>query len=286
MSAKHLFAGILLTVAAGATPVIAQSVPPSSNGPQSLPYLPSTSGPPSSAITNPSTMPQPVSPSANEWLNSPCFCNGPTGKNGPIGSEFFVLSGPTIATGPSIQAKFANVGWMVESGARTLLFNTSNDAAWTAVLALAYQYNDGSGRPPPFAFFGNANIPVTIRDIHRYGLTFGGGRDWFMCGQFPNLGSGTSLRVGLETGGRWGYEHVNLNLIINDPSGQNSFLEKSKVYGGYYIGAHADLEVPMGSWVWVCGLRAEWGINWGTVIPLQNNNIQDINLLFSTGFRY
>ena len=294
MRAKHLFAGVLLTTAIGAVPILAQPMTPPSGGSPTVPIIPPPStlptipppAYPAAVIANPTGGLQPVSPSASDWLNSPCLCNGPIGKNGPIGSEIFLMTGPTIPGGPAVQARYANTGWMVETGARTLLFNPGGDAAWTVLLALTYQYNDGNGRVAPFNYFNEPGLPVTIRDIHRYTFTFGGGRDWFLFGQAPLGCNGSNLRVGLETGGRWGGQHVNLNLIIDDPTGRNNFLERYKVYGGYYLGAHVDFEIPMGSWVWFGGFRTEWGVNFGNVIPFQNNTLMDVNLLFSTGFRY
>src|SRR5262245_56024160 len=210
MRAQNLFTGVLLTTAMGVVPLLAQPTVPPTGNPPPMPMFPTIpppnypAGPPASypaaAIANPPGGLQPVSPSASDWLNSPCLCNGPTGKNGPIGSEFFLMTGPTIPVGSSIQAQYANTGWMVEGGARTLLFNTAGDAAWTLILALTYQYNDGSGRVAPFNFFNDPGLPVTIRDIHRYSMTFGGGRDWFLVDRGALGIAGSSLRLGLETG--------------------------------------------------------------------------------------
>jgi len=298
MRAKHLFVGVLLTTAIVAVPLLAQ--PPATGTPPPMPIpppavfpVPAPAGYPAAAIANPAGGLQPVSRSASDWLNSPCLCNGPTGKNGPIGSEFFIMTGPKIPFGSSIEARYANTGWMVEGGARSLFFNPSNDAAWIVLVALTYQYNDGSGRVAPFDYFkAEPQVPVTIRDIHRYSMTFGGGRDWFFYDRDPLGHGGSSLRLGLETGGRWGGEHINLNLIADDPrsppdiQSQRIFLERFKVYGGYYLAAHADIEVPKDSWVWFAGFRAEWAVNFGDVIPFQNNTLFDVNLLLTTGFRY
>src|SRR4051794_30901162 len=103
MSAKHLIAGLMLTAALGigssqAQPVTLPAPSPLAN-PMALPNgvgLPLTPNTPSAALVNPAPLPEPISPSATEWLNSPFLCGGPTGKNGPIGSEYFVLTGPSI----------------------------------------------------------------------------------------------------------------------------------------------------------------------------------------------
>src|SRR5437763_1325084 len=189
MSAKHLMAGVLLTTAIAAVPVLAQPMTPPGTNPSLIPTIPppGAAPPPYSAavIANPAGGLQPVSPSASDWLNSPCLCNGPTGKNGPIGSEFFLLTGPSIPVANSIQDRFANTGWMVEIGARSLSFNPGGDKAWTVMLGLHYQYNNGSGVPAPFNFFNSPDLPVTIRDVQRYAFNFGGGRDWFLIGAAP-----------------------------------------------------------------------------------------------------
>jgi hypothetical protein len=298
MSAKHLFAGVLLTAAIGVAPVLAQPMTPPGAYSPVVPTIPPPGAAaavpppfPAAVIADPGAGVQPVSPSASDWLKSPCLCNGPTGKNGPIGSELFLLTGPSIPVGNSVQDRFADTGWMVEIGARSLFFNPEGDKAWTVMLGLSYQYNNGSGVPAPFNYFNSPELPVTIREIHRYAFNFGGGRDWFLFGNSPLGCDGANLRFGFETGGRWGGQHVNMNLIINNPlvtsvDPRGTFLERYKVYGGYYLAAHIDMEVPMGSWVWFGGFRAEWALDFGNVIPFQNNTGQDINLLLSTGFRY
>lgn len=291
MRARHLFVGVVLTTAIGAVPLCAQPTSPYSPtiptvpAPGNLPTVPPP-GYPSAAIANPPAGLQPVSPSATDWLNNPCLCNGPTGKNGPIGSEFFLMTGPTIPFGSSIQAQYVRTGWMVEGGARSLFFNPPADAAWILLVGLSYQYNNGSGSVAPFNYFNEPGLPVTIRDLHRYALTFGGGRDWFLYDREPLGHGGSNLRLGLETGGRWGGQHVNLNLIVDDPESRGNFLERFKVYGAYYLAAHADIEIPKESWVWFAGFRAEWAVNFGDVIPYQNNTLFDVNLLLTTGFRY
>jgi hypothetical protein len=236
-------------------------------------------------------MPQPVSPSAADWVNGTlCNCCGPTGKNGPIGAETFIFTGPTIPGGTGILPRFANTGWMVEGGIRSLFFNTRQDAAWALIMGLTYQYNNGSGNVPPFAILVPP-VHVRVREIHRFSWSVGVGRDWFLYGQAQDLGSGTNFRMGFDTGGRWGGERVNLNVTEPNPPFANlppndDFLHNYKTYGGYYIAAHADLEVPMSSWVWFVGFRTEWGINFSNVVPPQSGNMQDINLLMTTGIRF
>jgi hypothetical protein len=228
---------------------------------------------------------QPVSPAAKSWIeSSPCLCCGPVGRNGPIGSEYFLATGPSIPIGGGTLAQQINTGWMTEWGARALFFNRADNAAWTAKVALNYVYNDGSGKVPVFQYFG---LPVRIRDLHRWSYTWGVGRDWFLLGNArPDCSGGPNLRFGADTGGRWGTSHVNLNLIINDPLAISNYLRRQDVFWAYYLGAHLDFEVPLGSWVWTTGLRAEYNFHFTDILPGGGNQLQDVNILLSTGFRY
>lgn len=93
------------------------------------------------------------------------------------------------------------------------------------------------------------------------------------------------MRAGFDLGTRWGTEKVDLD-IINDPIDDSTYRHRSDNYGGVVLGWHAYVEVPMRAWTWVGGLRAEYGYNWSELLPGQNSNIHDVNLLFTTGFRY
>src|SRR5262245_9467796 len=124
--------------------------PPLSQSAPLTPMSPSMNSSPSSALIGETQI---VSPSAQNWLNgSPCYCCGPVGAHGPIGAEAFVMTGPTLPAGGGTLAPRLHSGFMVEWGGRSLFFNSANDAAWTATLAVSYQINAGIGASSPFLF--------------------------------------------------------------------------------------------------------------------------------------
>jgi hypothetical protein len=218
---------------------------------------------------------------AQSWANG--LGALPVGRDGPIGEELYFWNGPSIPVGGGILSQQLNTGWMAEVGGRVLLFNAARTSAWVARAGVAFQYNDGSGNVNPFDYFG---FPVTIRDYFRWSGIYAVGRDWFMVGRSPFGPRDASLRCGWDVGGRYGTSHVNLNLIIDDPLMQSNYLRRHDVFGGFEVGTHLDFEVPMGAWVWVAGVRAEWAYNFTDIMPGQKTNIQDVNILFTTGIRY
>ncbi len=207
----------------------------------------------------------------------------PVGRDGPIGEELYFWNGPSIPVGGGILSQQLNTGWMVEAGGKALLFNADQSAAWVSRVGITFQYNDGSGNVNPFDYFG---LPVRVRDYFRWAGTFGVGRDWFLVGQSPIGPRNANLRYGFDFGGRWGTSHVNLNLDIDDPLMQSNYLRRHDVFGTFDIGLHLGFEIPMGGWVWSGGIRSEWAYNFTDILPAQKTNIQDVNILFTTGIRY
>jgi hypothetical protein len=218
---------------------------------------------------------------AREWADG--LGSLPVGRDGPIGSEIYFWNGPSFPVGGGILEQQSNVGWMAEAGGRALLFNSACTAAWTMRAGVAFQYNNGRGNVPSFDFFG---LPVTVRDYIRWSGVFAVGRDWFLPGQLPFGPRNSNLRAGLDVGGFWGTSHVNLNVIVDDPLMQSNYLRRHDVFGGIKTGAHVSFEIPLGGWIWVTGIRTEYAFNFTDILPGQKRNIQDINVLCSTGFRY
>ena len=63
-------------------------------------------------------------------------------------------------------------------------------------------------------------------------------------------------------------------------------MRKHDVYHGVFLGAHADYEIPMGATILFGGLRTQWGYTWTDLIPPQDGEIMDVNLLMTLGVRY
>jgi hypothetical protein len=278
MGAKRLHCGVLILSLMGASAVSAQ--PPSGNPNVASPYGNMGIVPPAGGANPYQFDPLPGS-AAQNWSNG--LGSLPVGRDGPVGEEIYFWNGPSFPIGGGILDRQLNPGWMSELGGRGLLFNAAGTAAWTVRGGVAFQYNNGSGDVGNFDFFG---MPVKVRDYFRWSGVFAMGRDWFLSGQLPFGPRNSNLRAGFDVGGFWGTSHVNLNLDIVDPLMQSNFLRRHDVFGGIKTGTHVSFEIPLGGWVWVGGIRTEYGFNFTDIMPDQKHNIQDLNVLLSTGFRY
>jgi hypothetical protein len=220
---------------------------------------------------------------AESWVSG--IGNLPVGKDGPIGEELFFYQGPVVVAGTGTLANKIDTGWMVEGGGRALLFNRNQDGAWTLSTGVAFQYNNGTGNAGSFDYFG---LPVDVRNLFRVSATASVGYDWFRQGMMPFGNGQDTLRYGLDFGGRFGFEHVDLNVlgVTGDPFNQDNYLYHSHTYGGLVWGLHVDGEIPMGGWVFVAGMRLEYDYNWGEVLVTANSTVCDFNILFTIGIRY
>lgn len=279
MSAKRITIGAVLVVLAvggaraqGPMPPPAETLPP-----------PAPSMSPAEAILRPYGEPIPrggVGCPGGCGFGAGC-CSPLTGS--PIGEELILRTGPSVPFGSSILSEEIETGWMIAGGMRTLLFNPSATAAWTIDTTLHYQYNNGKGGAEEFSFFG---LPVNVRDLHRWYVGVGVGREWWLLGSACNR-SGTNVRFGLDIGGRYGTEHVNLNLFGEFPEDPVGYLRRHDVMGGLYLGGQLGFEVPIGNWWWFGGLRVEWAQTWSDLLPNQaNSDVRDTNILLTTGVRF
>jgi hypothetical protein len=218
--------------------------------------------------------------------------------DGPIMEEFFLRTGPSLPVAGGVVADRANTGWLVEIGGRTSYLNQAADAAWVIEASLRYQYNRALANQTPTILrdqlviddpgFGNVrtflnDLPVTLRQYHRWYVGIGGGRDWYLAGG-PTSHHETLVRVGADLGGRWGTSHVNLLLANAIPT--QDYIRKHDVIGAFYMGGHINLEIPFGAWTWFVGFRAEWSYTWSDIIRGQSSDIKDVNLLINSGFRF
>ena len=74
----------------------------------------------------------PAVPPAPEFCQNGSGCQGPVGGNGPIGWETYLRSGVSLPFGGGPLARALDPGWVIQGGARSLFFNSAQDAAWTA----------------------------------------------------------------------------------------------------------------------------------------------------------
>lgn len=235
---------------------------------------------------------------ASPWFTDGAGCCGPLGGSGEVGYELYTHVGPTLAVGGSRFTNLLQTGWMVGIGGRTLLFDTTGQSAWVFDVGLNYQYNRGTLEEVGLFHRQNpATNPITgqridrpdvfqstrIRALHRTAVNASIGRDMWLWGPGnPGFEQGRNLRIGAELGGRYGTSHVDLV----PGSLENSYSRRQNVFGGMFIGAHADIDIPIGGWIWFGGLRVQYGVDYTNVVPPIDGDVQYINILLSSGVRF
>lgn len=222
-------------------------------------------------------------------------CAGPVGANGPVTYEGYLRTGVSLmAGGGELTAVTKTFGWNVQGGTRTLFFNPAGDAAWVLDLGLGFTANAGRGASRPLNFevgaeargggLNRETFAVGVREFRRTSFNFGIGRDFFLNGPGavgcePGYGN---FRVGWDVGGRWGTSRVELEPF-GDPGG---FRHRQDVYHGLYGAGQATWEQPLGGWTFYLGGRAEWGYYWTNMIPPNDGDFRDVNLLLLMGVRF
>jgi len=236
---------------------------------------------------------------ASPWYSDGPGCCGPMGRNGQVAYELHSETGPNLVFGSGEFTDRLHTGWIIAGGGRTLFFNPDGDAAWTIDLGLSYTYNRGSSadlsdvfiRQPPGtnqqtgAIIPRADILTTsrIRGLHRTSFNFAFGRDCFLWGPGnPGGEGGWNVRTGMELGGRWGTSHV--DLVPGNAA--DSYSRRQAVFHGFYLSGHVNCEVPLGGWIWCGGLTGQYGYDWTNVIPPLKGDVQNLNILLTSGFRF
>ena len=236
---------------------------------------------------------------ASPWYTDGPGCCGPVGRNGPVEYELVAATGPDLILGKGRFVERLNTGWTLYGGGRSLFYNRAGDAAWAIDLGLSYQYNRGT-----VGDFINLDIrqPSTlngltgtrterpdvlttsrIRALHRTAVNFAIGRDWWAWGPgAPGTEAGWNIRSGVFVGGRWGTAHVDV-LPDADPK---QYARRQKVFEGVFGGIHFNAEVPFGSWIWCAGLRAQYGYDFMNIVPPIRGDVQYLDLLVTTGWRF
>lgn len=283
-------------------PGIPPGVPPSTRLEQMTapvpPGGPGVGDPVGTLTGQPSPKALPPGSYGSPWFTDGPGCCGPMGRNGQIAYELYANTGPSLVFGSGKFTDVLHAGWSVGGGARTLFFNTPHDAAWVLDLGLNYTYNRGSSsnlldvfvrQPALQGANGQAiaqpDVLTTsrIRGLSRTSFNFALGRDWFLWGPGnPGGEPGWNLRVGGLVGGQWGTAHVD---IVPDADA-TLYARRQKVFHGVFLDAHAYLDVPLGGWIWTNGLNVQWGYQWMDIVPPLKGDMQFVNFLLTTGFRF
>ncbi len=239
----------------------------------------------------------PPRPGLSDWVVGPrpVGCCGPVGGNGPIGSDLYIRNGASFPVGGAIFSKTLDTGWQIDVGARALFFNKDEDAAWTVDLGVTNIFNPGTnnglvvglknvqvsqpslvpGGPPTLVTV--PNVDVTIKNLNRTYVNLAIGREIWLMGNAEMSHDELNWRIGVDLGGRWGTDKVELH----------GFNHRTATIGGGFIAVHTDLEIPVGSLIFIGGVRGEWGYTWDQVLQTSHNGEnEDLNLLFTLGVRF
>jgi hypothetical protein len=221
-------------------------------------------------------------------------CDGPVGANGPVTYEGYLRTGVSLISGGSsvMTGVTKTFGWNVQGGSRSLFFNPTGDAAWVIDLGIGHTANDGRGASRPLSILtravkfggGDGTFDVGLTRLRRTSLNFGFGRDYFLNG--PGVvgcePGYSNFRLGWDVGGRWGTASADFEPF-GDPGG---FRRRQSVYHGVYGAGQASWEVPMGGWTMYFGGRVEWSYYWMNMIPPNDGDFRDVNILLMTGVRF
>jgi hypothetical protein len=262
--------------------------------------MPSMSASPADAAPSPPSdpaAPHGVAPGTNLSLSSwiegphPAGCCGPVGGDGPIGTEVYLRTGLAFPIGGGFLNSVLDVGWEIEGGARALFFNPQRDAAWVIDTSISHVYNTVRN---PERTVGLTNFPimvngmtqtlptfnVSVASVNRTYVNLAGGREWYLMGSPDCREAGqVSWRAGIDGGGSWGTEKMNLNQTRH----------RTDTIGGVFVAAHTDVEVPCGcrGAVFLFGVRGEWSYTWSDILQHQNlTDLTELTVLFNAGLRY
>lgn len=224
----------------------------------------------------------------------PDGCCGPTGCNGSIGYDIYFRTGAVFSFGTTF-ADDLNLGWAVQGGARALLFDREEDAAWVFDIGITNIFQTMGGDVTYNLFdleatnaFGQTVIvpvtPVTGDSYNRTLVSLSLGRELWLAGTgrhtidgCATCDQGMNWRIGWDVGGRWGSEKFQPNEVRH----------RTGVDGGVYLAAHTDLEIPCGACIFQTGLRLEYGYTWSDILQRHNRtDVQDIMLLWNLGLRF
>jgi len=219
-------------------------------------------------------------PGLSSWItyHKDNGCDGPMGNGCPIMTELFIRSGFAAPTGTTSFGRVLDLGWDIDGGGTLLLFNPAMTRAWTFTAGLSNVNFHGAHSDVHFpvkVFVLNTltKVDVSVRDLNQTFFNLGMGREWYLWA--PANAPGRNWRIGLDGGGRWGTEKLDLHEIRH----------LTDTIGGVYAAAHTDVEWPLGACIFLAGLRLEWSYTWSDVLQT-SSDVMSFNGLFTMGLRF
>jgi len=281
MSTKPVFPCALLLALLGASLVRAQDYRPTPPDP----IVAATQTP---NMTGVNEVPPPTEvfppPQPDKWMCFTCpECCGPIGKNGPIRYELFVRSGPSFNVGGGTASSVLASGWTFEFGGRSMFIDADPVGAWVVELGVSDIYNNGN-RPNIKFDFGAVNNVSTASLNRTYG-NLSLGREWWLIGTACTCD--WRWRAGFDGGYRYGTASHHMHDFTQNPAaGLGEAQRNGSITYGPFAAVHTDVEFPCNCCTFLAGLRAEWDYSRMNVIPLNNNDLYDVNLMLNLGVRY
>jgi hypothetical protein len=234
-----------------------------------------------------------ATPTLDNWITyQRPGCCGPLGGDGPIQWETYVRAGASLPIEGAYFGHTLETGWLVEGGARVLFFDPPQENAWTVDFSVGNIYNHGqrSDLPSFLPFIKvpanttnpitgqpnspilHLNFPVTVHALNRTFVNASFGREMYLWGAANT--DDITCRAGWDLGGRYGSAKLELNELTH----------RTDPIGGIFFAIHSDAEIPWGKVLYTAGFRLEWDYTWSHI--LHNGDVQDLNILITTGVRF
>lgn len=288
---KKTAAGCVLLLAAWLTGSAAFAQPPANE-----PVFPPPS--PFAPLPEATTATVPALAGLSDWIRYPreC-CEGAHGPLTPLYTELYFGSGASfpMAKGTSELGHEMQTGWILQGGARGLLFNEEMTAAWLLdlhVINIHQTTGAHSNNTFPLTVYENG-VTITsgvtangsgvgkepnfhLEDYNRTMAGLGFGRAWYLLA--PANAPGPLWRIGVDGGVRGGAERLD---VYNAARSSHT---TDQVYDNF-IGIFTDLEIPWGAVLFNAGFRCEWAYTYSGILETPSNS-QEINLTFNIGVRY
>src|SRR5262249_33565922 len=226
----------------------------------------------------------------SSWIRytRPCCC-GPIGGRGPTFTPVYIPSGPSSPVGGGVLGFVLDTGWEFQGGGRSLFFNADMTSAFTADFGISYTYNHGN---PNRTFQLDTAVngapaqrlqTVHLQRLHRTVATLALGKEWYLY-VWPN--DGPNWRAGFDVGGQLGTDRAEFREPVIVGTTQ-PLRPRNDMLWGVAPSFHTDLEIPRGCCTFMLGFRVEWAYQWTKIVQNPNHDdLQSLNLLVTTGFRY
>ena len=103
----------------------------------------------------------------------------------------------------------------------------------------------------------------------------------FLSAQLRRRTWDANFRLGWDVGGRWGSGHVNGTPLF-EPDG---YRRRHDVFGQAFAGLMATMEMPVGAYTALGGVRVEWDYTFSDILE-KGGSFHEVTTLLVMGVRY